>query len=77
MAASGSRFGNRLPSPDPPQAAIATIIVRLGKGAPTAHPQFFDNSTFSLFVTVAGTCVASAILDFTRSVEAGTALRPG
>ncbi len=44
------------------QAAIATIIVRLGKGAPTAHPPFFDNSTFSLFVTVAGTCVASAIL---------------
>jgi ABC-type multidrug transport system ATPase subunit len=44
------------------QAAIATLIVRLGKGAPTAHPPFFDNSTFSLFVTVAGTCVASAAL---------------
>ncbi|WP_374022731.1 FHA domain-containing protein [Mycobacterium sp. HNNTM2301] len=44
------------------QAAIATIIVRLGKGAPTAHPPFFGNSTFSLFVTVAGTCVASAML---------------
>ena len=44
------------------QAAIATFIVRLGKGAPTAHPPFFDNSTFSLFVTVAGTCVASAML---------------
>ena len=29
------------------QAAIATFIVRLGKGAPTAHPPFFDNSTFS------------------------------
>ncbi|KLO35439.1 ABC transporter ATP-binding protein [Mycobacterium nebraskense] len=44
------------------QAAVATIIVRLGKGAPTAHPPFFGNSTFSLFVTVAGTCVASAML---------------
>ncbi|OMC46552.1 FHA domain-containing protein [Mycobacterium sp. IS-1264] len=44
------------------QAAIATFIVRLGKGAPTADPPFFGNSTFSLFVTVAGTCVASAML---------------
>ena len=52
------------------QAAIATIIVRLGKGAPTAHPQFFDNSTFSLFVTVAGTCVASAILGLMLSAVA-------
>jgi ABC-type multidrug transport system ATPase subunit len=52
------------------QAAIATIIVRLGKGAPTAHPQFFDNSTFSLFVTVAGTCVASAILGLMLSALA-------
>ena len=52
------------------QAAIATIIVRLGKGAPTAHPPFFDNSTFSLFVTVAGTCVASAILGLMLSAVA-------
>ncbi|HEY2086812.1 MAG TPA: ATP-binding cassette domain-containing protein [Mycobacterium sp.] len=52
------------------QAAIATIIVRLGKGAPTAHPPFFDNSTFSLFVTVAGTCVASAILGLMLSALA-------
>ncbi len=44
------------------QAAVATMIVRLGKGAPTANPPFFGNSTFSLFVTVAGTCVASAML---------------
>jgi ABC-type multidrug transport system ATPase subunit len=44
------------------QAAIATFIVRIGKGAPTEHPPFFDNATFSLFVTVAATCVASAIL---------------
>jgi ABC-type multidrug transport system ATPase subunit len=52
------------------QAAISTIIVRLGKGAPTAHPPFFDNSTFSLFVTVAGTCVASAILGLMLSALA-------
>jgi ABC transport system ATP-binding/permease protein len=52
------------------QAAIATIIVRIGKGAPTAHPPFFDNSTFSLFVTVAGTCVASAILGLLLSAVA-------
>ncbi|MGA9490345.1 MAG: ATP-binding cassette domain-containing protein, partial [Mycobacterium sp.] len=52
------------------QAAISTIIVRLGKGAPTAHPPFFDNSTFSLFVTVAGTCVASAILGLMLSAVA-------
>jgi ABC transport system ATP-binding/permease protein len=54
------------------QAAIATIIVRLGKGAPTAHPPFFDNSTISLFVTVAGTCVASAILGLMMSALAQT-----
>src|ERR1700742_2277128 len=52
------------------QAAIATIIVRLGKGAPTAPPQFFGNSTFSLFVTVAGTCVASAMLGLLLSALA-------
>jgi ABC transport system ATP-binding/permease protein len=52
------------------QAAIATFIVRLGKGAPTAHPPFFDSSTFSLFVTVAGTCVASAILGLLLSAVA-------
>jgi ABC transport system ATP-binding/permease protein len=52
------------------QAAIATLIVRVGKGAPTAHPPFFDNSTFSLFVTVAGTCVASAILGLMLSAVA-------
>ncbi len=52
------------------QAAIATIIVRLGKGAPTAHPPFFGSATFSLFVTVAGTCVASAILGLLLSAVA-------
>jgi ABC-type multidrug transport system ATPase subunit len=54
------------------QAAIATIIVRLGKGAPTAHPPFFGDSTFALFITVAGTCVASAILGLTMSAVAQT-----
>jgi hypothetical protein len=52
------------------QAAIATLIVRLGKGAPTAHPPFFGNSTFSLFVTVAGTCIASATLGLVLSAVA-------
>jgi ABC transport system ATP-binding/permease protein len=54
------------------QALIATVIVRIGKGAPTAHPPFFDNSTVSLFVTVAGTCVASAILGLMMSALAQT-----
>jgi ABC transport system ATP-binding/permease protein len=49
------------------QAAIATVIVVLGKGAPTAHPPFFDNATLSLFVTVAGTCIASATLGLVLS----------
>jgi ABC transport system ATP-binding/permease protein len=52
------------------QAAIAVFIVRLGKGAPTAHPPFFDNATFSLFVTVAGTCIASATLGLVLSAIA-------
>jgi ABC transport system ATP-binding/permease protein len=52
------------------QAAIAVAIVRLGKGAPTAHPPFFDNATFSLFVTVAGTCIASATLGLVLSAVA-------
>ncbi len=54
------------------QAAIATVIVRLGKGAPTAHPPFFGSATFSLFVTVAGTCVASAMLGLLLSAVAQT-----
>ncbi|WIM87724.1 ATP-binding cassette domain-containing protein [Candidatus Mycobacterium wuenschmannii] len=54
------------------QAAIATFIVRLGKGAPTAHPPFFGDSTFALFITVAGTCVASAILGMLMSAVAQT-----
>jgi ABC-type multidrug transport system ATPase subunit len=54
------------------QSGIATVIVRLGKGAPTQHPQFFGNATVSLFVTVAGTCVASAILGMVLSAFAQT-----
>src|SRR5580700_9536369 len=54
------------------QAAIATVIVRLGKGAATAHPPFFDNSTFSLFLTVAATCVASAMFGLLLSAVAQT-----
>jgi ABC transport system ATP-binding/permease protein len=44
------------------QAAIATGIVLVGKGAPTQPALLLDNSSFELFVTVAATCVASAIL---------------
>ncbi len=54
------------------QAGIATAIVRFGKGAPTQHPPFFGNATVSLFVTVAGTCVASAILGLVLSAFAQT-----
>ncbi|MBW0016272.1 MAG: ATP-binding cassette domain-containing protein [Mycobacterium sp.] len=52
------------------QAAVAVFVVRLGKGAPTQPALFFDNSTFSLFVTVAGTCVASAIFGLLLSAVA-------
>ncbi|BBZ49313.1 ABC transporter ATP-binding/permease Rv1747 [Mycobacterium heidelbergense] len=52
------------------QAAVATIIVRLGKGAPTQPALFFGNPTFSLFLTVAATCIASAILGLLLSALA-------
>ncbi len=52
------------------QAAIVTVIARIGKGAPTAHPPFFDNSTISLFLTVAATCVTSAMLGLLLSALA-------
>lgn len=52
------------------QALVATVIVRLGKGAPTEHPPLFGNATFALFVTVAGTCVASAMLGLLLSAVA-------
>jgi ABC-type multidrug transport system ATPase subunit len=54
------------------QAGIATVIVRIGKGAPTAHPPFFDNATFSLFLTVAATCIASAMFGLMLSAVAQT-----
>jgi ABC-type multidrug transport system ATPase subunit len=48
------------------QAAIATAIVILGKGAPTQKAVLLGNFSFGpsleLFVTIAATCVASAIL---------------
>ncbi|MEC4762395.1 ATP-binding cassette domain-containing protein [Mycobacterium sherrisii] len=52
------------------QAAIAVFIVRLGKGAPTQPALFFGDSTVSLFVTVAGACVASAIFGLLLSAFA-------
>jgi ABC transport system ATP-binding/permease protein len=54
------------------QAAIATLIVRIGKGAPTADPPFFGDATFSLFLTVAATCVASAMFGLMLSAVAQT-----
>jgi hypothetical protein len=44
------------------QAAIATGIVLLGKGAPKQPAVLLGNASLELFVTVAATCVASAIL---------------
>ncbi len=52
------------------QAGVATLIVRLGKGAPTEHPPLFGNATLALFITVAATCVASAILGLLLSALA-------
>ncbi|MCV7165433.1 ATP-binding cassette domain-containing protein [Mycobacterium stomatepiae] len=52
------------------QAAIAVFIVRLGKGAPTQPALFFGDATVSLFVTVAGACVASAIFGLMLSALA-------
>ncbi|MBO0865835.1 MAG: ATP-binding cassette domain-containing protein, partial [Mycobacterium sp.] len=52
------------------EAAIATSIVRMGKGAPTAHPPFFGSATFSLFLTVAATTIASAMLGMLLSALA-------
>ncbi|HEY1439827.1 MAG TPA: ATP-binding cassette domain-containing protein, partial [Mycobacterium sp.] len=49
------------------QAAIATGIVLAGKGAPTQPAVLLGNSSFELFVTVAATCVASAILGMVLS----------
>jgi ABC-type multidrug transport system ATPase subunit len=44
------------------QAAIATGIVILGKGAPSLKAVLLGNASLELFVTVAATCVASAMV---------------
>jgi ABC-type multidrug transport system ATPase subunit len=49
------------------QAAIVTGIVLVGKGAPTQPPVLLGNASFELFVTVAATCVASAVLGLVLS----------
>ncbi|GBG37144.1 ATP-binding cassette domain-containing protein [Mycobacterium montefiorense] len=49
------------------QAAIATGIVLLGKGAPKQPALLLGNASLELFVTVAATCVASAILGLVLS----------
>lgn len=52
------------------QAAIATTIVVLGKGGPARDAVLFGNVNFELFLGVAGTCVASAILGLALSAFA-------
>ncbi len=49
------------------QAAIATSIVILGKGAPTQQAVLLGDPSVELFVTIAATCVASAILGLALS----------
>ncbi|OBI81105.1 ABC transporter ATP-binding protein [Mycobacterium sp. 1245805.9] len=49
------------------QAAIVTGIVLVGKGAPSQPPVLLGNASFELFVTVAATCVASAVLGLVLS----------
>ncbi|WP_253875542.1 ATP-binding cassette domain-containing protein, partial [Mycobacterium asiaticum] len=49
------------------QAAIATTIVVVGKGAPTQKALVLGNASLELFATVAATCVASAILGLVLS----------
>nr|WP_301146209.1 ATP-binding cassette domain-containing protein [Mycobacterium simiae] len=49
------------------QAAIATGIVLIGKGAPTRPALLLGSPGLELFVTVAATCVASAILGLALS----------
>ena len=56
------------------QAAIATAIVLIGKGAPSQPAVLFGSSHYAagmeLFTTVAATCVASAILGLALSAIA-------
>ncbi|HEU0191802.1 MAG TPA: FHA domain-containing protein [Mycobacterium sp.] len=56
------------------QAGIATTIAVVGKGAPTQGAVFFGKgefaASFELFLTVAATCVASAIVGMAMSALA-------
>jgi ABC transport system ATP-binding/permease protein len=52
------------------QAAIATGIVIVGKGAPTKPAVLLGNPSFELFVAVAATCVAAALLGLLMSALA-------
>jgi ABC-type multidrug transport system ATPase subunit len=54
------------------QAAIATAIVVVGKGPPTRPAVLLGNPTLELFVGVAATCVASAMLGLLLSALART-----
>jgi len=49
------------------QAAIATGIVLVGKGAPTQPAALLGNASLELFVTIAAMCVASAVLGLVLS----------
>jgi ABC transport system ATP-binding/permease protein len=49
------------------QSAITTTMVIVGKGAPSQPAVLLGNSSIELFVTVAATCVASAILGLVLS----------
>jgi hypothetical protein len=52
------------------QAAVATIIVLVGKGTPQQHAVLLGNPSFELFVSIAATCVASAVLGLVLSAIA-------
>lgn len=52
------------------QAAIATTIAVIGKGAPTRGAVLLGNPTFELFVAVAATCIVSAIIGMALSALA-------
>ncbi len=49
------------------QAAIVAGIVLVGKGTPTQPAVLLGNPSFELFVTVAATCMASAVLGLVLS----------
>jgi ABC-type multidrug transport system ATPase subunit len=52
------------------QAAIATAITVIGKGAPTRGAVLLGNPTVELFVAVAATCIVSAIIGMALSALA-------